>query len=244
MATVERLYTAAFKAHVLSFYKRGARGCGARAIASRFGLPDAKLVQRWARERDERGGSLERKVGSGRKRKLTDEESTEHIKDFVVKKNKAGISVSYKEVAEEVKSKTGKDVSARTVRRLGREDHKLTDKFTTRKLAIECKIIFPLSRSAETCTLRAGFGCIEPRHRRLLERGGRSTTSSSASGSDKADLHRPSSDQGRQRAAEGSGTEWQAGHGQGCHGQALGIEGRCDGRDLGRRTRGAQDHDA
>jgi transposase len=140
MAAVHGPYDAPFKHRVLQYYKPGVRGHGARATASRFLLPDHSLVLQWAAQWDGTVESLERKVGSGRKRKLTHEESTTHIEEFVRKRNKAGISTSYKEVKAEVESKTGKTVSLRTVQRIGREDHNITNKFCTRKLAIESRI--------------------------------------------------------------------------------------------------------
>jgi hypothetical protein len=146
MAAIHGHYDAGVKLRALAWYRPGIRGHGALATAKHFLLPNAQLVRRWARESEERGSSLERKPGSGRKRKLTDEESTTHVKDFIVKKNKAGLSTSYEQVKQEVEAKTGKEISLRTVQRLGRVDHNMTEKLTTRKLAIEGSITFPLLR--------------------------------------------------------------------------------------------------
>src|SRR5689334_5595584 len=137
-------YNSWFKQHVLQHYQPGVRGSGARAVAQKFDLPNHKVVLNWAAVWDGTSDSLERKEGSGRKRKLTPEESKAHIEQFVVKRNRRGIATTYKEVKEEVEAKTGKDISARTVRRLGREEHKLTSKMVTRKLAIESIIPFLL----------------------------------------------------------------------------------------------------
>ena len=141
-------YNAWFKQKVLQQYKPGVLGCGAKAVAKRFDLPDHKLVLRWHAVWDGTKESLERKAGAGRKRKLTHEESTTHIKEFVIKRNKDGIPTSYKEVEEEVEAKTGKEISLRTVQRLGREEHNITSKMVTRKLAIEGSIRFWLFPTA------------------------------------------------------------------------------------------------
>lgn len=140
MAAVNEHYDAPFKQRVLEEYKPGVRGCGFEALAARFKVKNAQSISDWHRVWDGSVESLERKKGSGRKRKLTDKESKAHIKDFVDNANREGKVVTYADVHTEVKEKTGKDVSLSTVRRIGRKDHGLSFKSTTRKYDIEGRL--------------------------------------------------------------------------------------------------------
>jgi transposase len=130
-------YDASFKQRVLQQYRAGRLGCGFKALANRFKVRSWNSIKEWHQVWDGTIESLQRKPGQGRKRILTHKESEKHIKRFVEEKNRVGKAVGYGDVIAEVKRRTGKEVSATTVKRIGRDECKLSEKKTARKLAIE-----------------------------------------------------------------------------------------------------------
>lgn len=163
-------YTAWFKQHVLQCYQPGVRGHGAAAVAHKFELPSHSLVLRWAAKAREPGGSLEHKPGAGRKRKLSHDEAEEHVKDFIVDRNREGKAVSYDDVARELHKRGRVDVSVRTLRRYGRKDFNITDKLTTRKLAIEGRNSFFSPPSHTHRDTQPVLMCGDDRNRGILGR--------------------------------------------------------------------------
>lgn len=137
MAAAYDHHSVDFKLNVLSYYQEGVRGHGAKALATRFDIKSPRSVRQWAVAYDGTRASLEKKTHPNRKRKLSVEESTEHIRDFVVAANRAGRPVSYPEVRRNVIRRTGINVSASTVRRYGYKDHGLTSKRSSRHLQSE-----------------------------------------------------------------------------------------------------------
>jgi transposase-like protein len=132
-----------FKQYVYKQYRAGDRSAGPTALARDFDLSDPSLVKSWLKKWDGTPQSFENKHPPGRKRKLTEEESKQHVLDFVRKKNRIGDHVDYNDVQKEVKKRTGKDVGISTLKRYGHQHHGITNKQTTRKLITE-GIIVPL----------------------------------------------------------------------------------------------------
>ena len=134
------------KRRVVESYQPGVRGAGARAVAKQFGLSSHQLVLNWAKQFDGSDESLTKKHAGGRKRKLTHEESREHVEEFIAKRYRIGKAVSYADVHNEVKDAPVSDASLRTILRYGLKDHNITDKTTSRRLEIEgIDVLFPLS---------------------------------------------------------------------------------------------------
>lgn len=137
MTTNYRDHTVDFKLRVISEYQPGVRGHGFAAVAERFGVEHKSVVRKWVSQYNGTKESLTKQTRPNNKRKMTLEESEEHINKFVAKKNKAGEAVDYGMVKKEVKEQLDKDVSLRTLQRYGHEDHGLTYKRTTRQLIAE-----------------------------------------------------------------------------------------------------------
>jgi hypothetical protein len=137
MAGQYNQYNAWFRHHVVAAYQPGVRGHGARAVAQQFDLPTHTLVLQWAKNKSQPVESFERKHAGGRKRKLSPRAAQRYIKDFIDAKNRKGKAVSYKDVENNLHKRMRVDVSGRSIRRYGHDDFNITDKLTTRKLAIE-----------------------------------------------------------------------------------------------------------
>ena len=93
------------------------------APAARHGVAGGgNTVQIWHQRWDGTAASLQRKEGGGRPRVLSEREVQQHVRAPILRANRAHKVVHYAAVVEEVKQKTGKQVSARTVRRYGKEE--------------------------------------------------------------------------------------------------------------------------
>lgn len=232
------------KREAVLMYEEGVRGHGAKAVAAYWHLSDPKLVKIWARQYDGTDESLEKKHAGGQKRKLTMEDSEEHVKKFIVDRNREGKAVSYADVKKEVKEQTGKDVALSTISRYGFKDHHITDKMTSRKLAIEGITLFFIPIRELPLTL----GCVgvdfSIREEGILGRYRKHATDASSSGYRSTDLHRSEPNQ----AQLGSGPRSLRGrHACLCRGQdctTVGTEDRLHGRGVWRRTVGARYQDA
>jgi len=129
-------YSKAFKERVVREYQRGVRGKGFGALSTRFKISKL-LIQKWWRKWNAGGRSVEAfedEAGGDRKSILTQREKDRYILDFVAHKNANGEAVDYKDVQKNVVKHTKKDVSERTVSRIGKEELNLSWKKTTRTL--------------------------------------------------------------------------------------------------------------
>jgi transposase len=92
------------------------------ALAARHAVAGGRdVVRRWHDRWDGTAVSLQHKAVSGRPHALTLTEVTRHIVPPIRRANRAARSVRYTSVAEQVRQKTGKAVSDRTVQRIGKE---------------------------------------------------------------------------------------------------------------------------
>jgi transposase len=169
-------YDPSFKQRVLEWYEEQDPKPSWRAVAEHWRVKSENSVRQWYADWDGTVESLARKHGGGRKRKLTEEESKAHIKDFVIEKNREGKAVCYADAQKRVKEETGKDVSVRTVRRYGLKDHGLTYKWTTRKLKIEGSSAFLTPIPLAHLTLVGCGGVFCDRDEGVLGGCGRGTT--------------------------------------------------------------------
>jgi transposase len=135
-------HTPEFKRKVVAEYQPGIRGRGAMALAKRFRIKHHSIIQKWVKESNSGNDSLEKKTHSNRKRKLSEKEIDQYVKQVVVKKNKERRHVDYKMVQEAVKRGTGKEIAMRTLRRYGRDVGGITGKQTSRKLDVEGICLF------------------------------------------------------------------------------------------------------
>jgi hypothetical protein len=93
------------------------------ALASRHAVAGGgRTIQNWFARWDGTAASLQRKRVSGRPRSLTAEEVQRHIVAPIRRKNRAHVPILYSELQLAVEERTGKKVSARTIRRYGKEE--------------------------------------------------------------------------------------------------------------------------
>ena len=77
-------------------------------------------VENWAHRWNGTIASLKHKAGAGRPRSLTPREVQQHITAPIRRSNRAARQVTYTKVAQQMRDKTGKSVSDRTVQRIGK----------------------------------------------------------------------------------------------------------------------------
>lgn len=128
-------YSAEFKHNVLRLYKPNTRGSGFKALAARFDIKGGGIeILRWWKRWNGKKTSLERREGSGRPQVLTSAEKKKHMLRFVEANNKKSQPVNYHHVRQRVVEKTGKQLSLRRVRSIGKSELGLRWKKTTRSL--------------------------------------------------------------------------------------------------------------
>ncbi len=93
------------------------------ALAARHGVAGGeRVVRRWHQQWDGTARSLQHKAGAGRPRALNRREVQQHVRTPILRANRAHKAVHYSQLLPQVQQKTGKDLSARTLRRYGKEE--------------------------------------------------------------------------------------------------------------------------
>jgi transposase len=93
------------------------------ALAHRHAVTGGRrTIENWLARWNGTAASLQRQPVSGRPRSLTPEEVQRHIIAPIRRKNRAHVSILYPELQAAVEERTGKKVSARTIRRYGKEE--------------------------------------------------------------------------------------------------------------------------
>lgn len=143
MSAASVKYTAEFKHNVLKDYKTGVRGHGWKALAKTWNVEGGvHRIKEWYKRWNGSVQSLQDRRRPNRDLVLTEAEERTHILHFVRDCNRKGKHVDYKDVHANVTAKTGKEVSYRTVKRIGKERLNLRYKVTTKYLKTEGTIIF------------------------------------------------------------------------------------------------------
>ncbi len=139
-------YSSAYKERVVREYQKGVRGRGFAALSKRFKIP--KSVIDWWKKWIQAGQTIEAfadEVGGDRKSVLGKREI--HL-GFVSHKNAKGEAVDYPDVHAYVVNCTQKDISIRSVQRIGKEEMGISWKQTTQSLVTDgmnstiCALIF------------------------------------------------------------------------------------------------------
>lgn len=116
-------YTPQHKHTILTHYRAGDRSASFHALAQRFAVrAGASAIRKWYQQWDGTPQSLEAKQRSGRPRVLSRKEVQQHVRAPILRANKAHKAVHYSALLPSVRAKTGKEVSARTLRRYGKEE--------------------------------------------------------------------------------------------------------------------------
>jgi len=93
------------------------------ALAQRHAVKGGRrTIGNWLARWDGTAASLQRQPVSGRPRSLTPEEVQRYVITPIRRKNRAHVPILYSELQPAVAEQTGKKVSARTIRRYGKEE--------------------------------------------------------------------------------------------------------------------------
>ena len=98
-----------------------------------------EVVRRWHQRWNRTPHSLERREGSGATPILTPSEISRHIRAPILAANRSHRAVSYTKLLPDVRRKTRKAISLRTVRRYGRERLGIKLKHTQKRTRQECE---------------------------------------------------------------------------------------------------------
>jgi transposase len=116
-------YTPQQKHIILTHYRAGDRSASLRALARRFAVQGGNaVILRWYQRWDGTPQSLETRKRSGRPRVLSKREVQQHVHAPLLRANRAHKQMHYSKLVPSVQEKTAKEVSARTVRRYGKEE--------------------------------------------------------------------------------------------------------------------------
>jgi transposase len=111
------------KHHILLEYQPHSPAHNLTALAARHSVKGGKrTILNWLQRWDHTAASLEHKKGAGRPHALEHNEVTRYIQQPIRRLNRSAQVVRYTKVANQVREKTGKQVSDRTVRRIGTEE--------------------------------------------------------------------------------------------------------------------------
>ncbi len=132
-----------FKHEILRQYVAGDRAHSFAALANRYNIRGGKTtVQYWHSHWDGTVSSLERKEGSGRRVLLTPQQVNKLIVKPIRRANRNHVAIDYPEVKDLVEQKTGLSISARSVRRYGREAGGIRSSTTNPRTEQESNIIY------------------------------------------------------------------------------------------------------
>jgi transposase len=127
------------KQQILQEYQPGVRGQGFKALAKRYGIKSGHTtIRKWYQKWDGTKASLQKESGGDKRSILTEKEKKKEILGYISKRARKDAAI-YREVKENIESKTGKNIALRTVRRLGKE-LKASSKKTKRKSPSEGKV--------------------------------------------------------------------------------------------------------
>jgi transposase len=126
------------KQQILQEYQPGVRGKGFKSLAKRYRIESGhKTIRKWYQKWDGTKESLKKESGGDRRSILSEKEKKTLIVGFINKRAKKD-AANYREVHENIESKTGKKIAVKSVRRLGKELGS-TSKKTKRKTPNEGK---------------------------------------------------------------------------------------------------------
>jgi hypothetical protein len=128
------------------------------ALAARHAVKGGKFsLLRWHARWDGTAASLERKAGSGRARALSRREVQQHVRAPILRANRAHKAVHYSKLLPQVRQKTGKEVSARTLRRYGKEELGAKQRRGKKRTAEESECTGMAERPTASCCMCSAF---------------------------------------------------------------------------------------
>ena len=128
------------KHNILTLYSNKAHNYSFKSLARQFNINGGgRTIQNWYERWNGTPQSLDRKRGSGRAPVLTSAEVNKCIKLPILYRNRNHRPIHYPEVFVNVKEKTKKQISLRTIQRIGKETLGVRNKRTKKRTAAECK---------------------------------------------------------------------------------------------------------
>ena len=126
------------KHHILLEYAPHDATRSFAALARRHAVKGGReVVREWHRRWDGSAASLERMAGSGKVRVLSRAEVSRHVRAPILAANRAHRAIHYTELLPRVQAATGKELSARTLRRYGKEELGARQQHTKKRTADE-----------------------------------------------------------------------------------------------------------
>jgi len=135
MSTSSRYYSTEYKQQVVTYYIQHQSSTSFRAVAALFNVKGGpSTVYRWYNRRN----SLQTKARSGRPSILSTREIDTHIKNKIIAKNRLHQAVHYTNLINNIKTATNKNVSLRTIQRIGKNTLNVKLKKTCKRTTDEC----------------------------------------------------------------------------------------------------------
>ncbi len=126
------------KHDILKLYSPFDRSHSFAALAQQYNIKGGRqVVEKWYHQWNGKSESLERKNGSGRPKALTSKQVKDLIQIPIRNKNRASVPVHYPELLPAITEKTGKQISLRTIQRVGKEQLGAKQKRTNKRTAVE-----------------------------------------------------------------------------------------------------------
>jgi transposase len=146
-------YPPSFKHKVLSEYQPNQYGCGFEALAKKYSIQGGKsVVCRWYAQWNGTVESLEEKKHTGRKHKLSEEDTQQLIEQPVEEALQKKQKINYSDIHQKIQSKPAhSDISLRTVQRIGKRELGLRWKRTTLDVEQNGIARYPLVIVSEFC---------------------------------------------------------------------------------------------
>jgi transposase len=140
-------FTPEQKHEILMEYRPYSRTHSFAALASRHDVHGGRrTIQNWYKQWSGIIASLQHREGAGRPRILTPEEVKHNIEQPIREANRRAQQIRYSQIAEHVRQNTGKSVSDRTVRRIGKEELGASQRRGQKRTAAECQYIHTPNR--------------------------------------------------------------------------------------------------
>lgn len=128
------------KHNILMLYHPNDSNHTFRALADEYNIKGGrKVIENWYHQWTGTPQSLERKRGSGRHKLLTSKQVKDYIQIPIRNKNRANVPIHYPELLPSITEKTGKQISVRTLRRIGHDQLGAKQKRTNKRTAVESK---------------------------------------------------------------------------------------------------------
>ena len=128
------------KHNILRLYLSNDHRYTKKSLSQQYNIKGGdKTISRWLQQWDGTPESLERREGSGRPTLLTPIEVRDTIQIPIRNKNRSAQPIHYSELLPSVIQKTSKNISYRTLRRIGHDQLGARQKRTNKRTAVESK---------------------------------------------------------------------------------------------------------